>query len=95
MQRSENPYKSFVEVFGVFALDGSFRPYRFRTKDGTTVKIDRITDVRPAASTKSGGQGLRYACRAWDQQIFLYHETLPSGEFWFVEAQGEEKSSRG
>ena len=94
MQRSEHPLKSFVEVLGVYTLGGNFRPYRFRTKDGTTVKIDRITEVCTAASTKSGGQGLRYACRAEDQQIFLYHETLPTGEFWFVEPQGQEKHSQ-
>ena len=89
MQQRERPYKRFVEVLGVYGLDGSFRPYRFRMKDGTTVRIDHIADVRPAASTKSGDLGLRYACRVRNQQIFLYRETLPSGEFWFVEAQGQ------
>ena len=94
MQRRENPHQSFVEVLGVYGLDRMFRPYRFRTKDGTTVKIDCITEVCTAASTKSGGQGLRYACRTGDQEIFLYHETLPTGELWFVESRGQEKPSR-
>ena len=86
-QRKDNPSKHLVEVIGLCNLDGTFKPYRFRTQAGETVKIDHISDVRQAASLRSGGQGIRYTCRVRDRMIYLFCETLPTGEFWFVEMQ--------
>ena len=85
-QLRSNPAKHYVEVIGLYGLDGSFKPYRIRTKDGRIVSIDHISEVKQAASVRSGGQGTRYTCRAKGRQFHLFHETLPDGEFWFAES---------
>ena len=52
--------KTYVKVRADFTPDGRLKPLMFRTEDGPTCIIDRIIDVRPAPSLKSGGQGMRY-----------------------------------
>ena len=68
---------------------GGFHPGRacgaadlkFRTEDGPAYIIDRIIDIRPAPSLKSGGQGMRYTCRVGEKMLFLFHDRT----HWFVE----------
>ena len=42
----------------------------------------KITDVRPAASERTGGHGIRYTCRVQGKQIYLFHDR----DLWFIEA---------
>ena len=66
--------KTIVKVRCDFELDGRITP---------AVRIDRVLDVRPAASTRSGGRGMRYLCRVGGQQLYLFHD---EGEKeWFVD----------
>ena len=61
-RRPENPCKRYVKVRADFELDGRIRPLLFREEDGPAFRIDRVLDVRQAASRKAGGQGIRYVC---------------------------------
>lgn len=57
---------------------------------GRTYEIDRIIDIRPAASLKVGGQGDRYTIMVLGQQSYLFFErsaTISGCNLgrWFVE----------
>lgn len=78
----ENASKRFVKVRADFTTDGHIRPLMFRTEDGPAVRIDRITDVREAASLKAGGQGIRYTCRVDGSTVLLFYDE----PYWFIEA---------
>lgn len=73
--------KVFVKVRGDFDMNGQFTPLLFRTEEGPVVRIDRILDVRPAASLRSGGKGIRYLCRVEDARVYLFRDE----DKWFLE----------
>ncbi|MBQ8919869.1 MAG: hypothetical protein IJ056_07175 [Acidaminococcaceae bacterium] len=70
-----------IEVNADFTLDGTIRPNYIRWEDGRTFAIDRILDVRRAASLKAGGVGTRYICKICGKQVTLWNE---EGK-WFME----------
>ncbi len=84
-RRPENPCKRYVKVRADFDFDGSVRPLLFREEDGPACRIDRILDVRQAASLKAGGQGVRYLCEAEGQTIVLFNDE----PYWFIECEDE------
>lgn len=77
------PYKATVEVTALFDMEGKITPLSVRWKDGTEYEIDRILDVRKAASTKVGGIGTRYTVMIRGHQTYLWFED----PCWFVEAK--------
>lgn len=79
--RYENPNKRYVKVRADFNFDGTVMPIMFRPEDGPVVRIDRVLDVRKLASTKAGGQGMRYICRIGNQEVALFHDQ----DEWFIE----------
>ena len=52
--------KVFVTVFAEFTPEGRILPQSFTWDDGRRYAIDRVLDVRQAASLKAGGQGQRF-----------------------------------
>ena len=48
-----------------------------------TADEDRLLDVRRAAATRAGGQGMRYTCRVMGHCVYLFED---EGR-WFVEAR--------
>jgi len=74
--------RTYVKVRADHQLDGSILPVKFRTEDGPTVTIDEVRDMRRAASTRAGGQGWRYTCRAGEHMYYLFHDR----DRWYVEA---------
>ncbi|HAN20444.1 MAG: hypothetical protein A2Y15_08810 [Clostridiales bacterium GWF2_36_10] len=62
-------------------IDGRQTPLSIIWEDGRTFEVDRILDVRRAASLKAGGVGIRYTCRIRNKQIYLYDEE----GCWFME----------
>lgn len=74
--------KRFVEVIAKYDIDGNIRPLTIIFEDGRKFNIDRILDMRQAASLKSGGLGIRYTCIILNKQIYLYYE----GPNWFIES---------
>lgn len=78
----DNPAKVYVKVRADHLLDGTVRPLMLRSEDGPVIRIDRVLDVRQAASLKAGGQGIRYLCEAAGQKLLLFFED----PYWFMEA---------
>ena len=56
--------KVYVDVKTNFRKDGVMIPVSLVWEDGTEYVIDRVTDIRPAAAAKAGGQGDRYTVNA-------------------------------
>ncbi len=71
-----------LKVNAVFDLDGSIRPTSIVWEDGRTFAVDRILDVRRAASLKAGGVGMRYTCRICGKVVNLFNDE----NHWFMEA---------
>jgi hypothetical protein len=75
--------KVFVTVLSEHAPDGRCKPISITWEDGKVYEIDRILDVRQAASLKAGGTGIRYTCRIRGKETYLFDD---EGK-WFVEAK--------
>ena len=76
--------KVYVDVTAQFrAEDGMVLPRSITWEDGTQYTVDRVLDIRPAASLKAGGAGLRYTIRVLGQTTFLWREE----DRWFVEGK--------
>lgn len=80
-REDDNPNKIYAKVRADILPDGSVIPLMFRVGDHQAMRIDRVLDVRQAASLKLGGQGTRYTCLAEDRRYYLFHDR---GR-WFVE----------
>lgn len=72
--------KKYLTVIAEHRPDGSIRPLRIQYEE-KWYEIDRMIDVRPAASLKYGGQGNRYTCRILGRQVYLFCDD----GFWFLE----------
>ena len=88
-----NPIKVYVPVSVYFKEDGTMLPRTITWEDGAKYKIDRVSDIRPAAALKAGGQGDRYTVRIGNKQSYLFFERNASlsGDSigrWFVERRG-------
>ncbi len=75
--------KTYVNVVVSFDTDGNIRPLKILWSDELTLEIDRIKDIRPAASLKAGGTGIRYTCLIRGQLRYLFYEQ----GVWFVEGR--------
>ncbi|MBE6955039.1 MAG: hypothetical protein E7449_03905 [Ruminococcaceae bacterium] len=76
--------KTYVSVIAQFRDDGALLPLQIEWEDGRVFAVDRVLDVRPAASLKAGGYGMRYTCRIAGKQTYLFYER----DRWFVERKG-------
>ncbi|AIF51648.1 hypothetical protein [Pelosinus sp. UFO1] len=74
-------YKVFVEVTARHDLQGNIRPLSIKWEDGRVFEVDRLLDVRQAASLKAGGMGMRYTCRICNKRMYLFCD---QGK-WFME----------
>ena len=77
-------YKKYVDMIVRYFPDGTIKPMAVWWEEGKVYEIDRIIDVRPAASLKAGGAGIRYTCRIQGHETFVWLEDSR----WFVEAKG-------
>ncbi|MGI6679145.1 MAG: hypothetical protein ACOX2Q_08860 [Dehalobacterium sp.] len=75
--------KVYVDVTARFDKEGGLIPQSVIWEDGRCFEIDRVLDVRPAASLKAGGCGIRYTCRILGRETFLFLEE----DRWFVEGK--------
>lgn len=73
--------KQYVSVTAKFDPDGNIIPLRINWDDGRSFEIERVTDVRFAASLKAGGAGIRYTCRIKSREKYLFLEE----NRWFIE----------
>ena len=74
--------KVYVDVTAEFSAEGVLTPKSFRWADGNVYEIQKIKDVRRAASLKAGGVGMRYTCVVNGRDSFLYYE---DNNMWFME----------
>jgi hypothetical protein len=69
-----NDYKVYVTVLELRREDGTILPRAITWEDGMTYEIDRVMDIRPAASLKAGGAGIRYTIRIGNTRTYLWLE---------------------
>lgn len=74
--------KQYISVTATFDRDGNIIPLYVNWDDGRRFEIDRVTDVRYAASLKAGGAGIRYTCRIGSHEKYIFLEE----NRWFVES---------
>ncbi len=85
--------KRYVEVLARHLEDGKVLPVSVTWDDGRVFSVDRVCDMRQAASLKVGGMGMRYIVRIGHATTCLFYED-PG---WFVEeivhagAEGDER----
>ncbi|MEL7659636.1 hypothetical protein [Acetobacterium wieringae] len=72
--------KKFVEVVAKFDENG-ITPLSIQWPDGRVFDVERVLDVRPAASVAVGGLGIRYKCKIGGKERLLFYEEPR----WFVE----------
>lgn len=82
--------KCYLQVWASFDEAGQVKPLGFEW-GGRKIAIDRVLDVRPGASRKAGGIGMRYLCRVHGQELALYLDE----QRWFVETDQLERLARG
>ncbi|MGN1139270.1 MAG: hypothetical protein ACI4RM_07460 [Ruminococcus sp.] len=75
--------KQYVSVTAIFDEDGNLLPINIMWDDGRKFPIDKVTDVRFAASLKAGGAGIRYTCQIGGKERYLFLED----QRWFVDAK--------
>ncbi|MBE5781028.1 MAG: hypothetical protein E7328_04330 [Clostridiales bacterium] len=61
----------YIDVIAQFDPAGAIHPLFVRI-DEMRLRVDRVTDIRPAASLKQGGIGLRYTCLIQGKKVWLY-----------------------
>lgn len=49
--------------------------------DGRVFDIDKVLDIRKAASLKEGGIGMRYTCQICGKKVLLFNDN----DTWFIE----------
>lgn len=70
-----------LKVTADFDLDGTIMPRAIEWEDGRVFSVDRVLDVRRAASLKAGGVGTRYICRICGKNVALFNDENK----WFME----------
>ena len=73
--------KHYVEVVTRTSVEGKVIPLSVVWDDGRNFTVDRIVDIRRAASLKVGGSGIRYICEICGTRTYLFYED----PLWFVE----------
>lgn len=73
--------KKYVKVSATFDCDGNLMPTCIYWEDDRKFEIDKVTDIRYAASLKAGGAGLRYTVKIMGQERFLFFED----NRWFLD----------
>ena len=70
----------YLEVTAKLDNNGRISPLSFIWA-GRKINIDKVSDMRPAASLKQGGQGMRYTCRTGSTVYYLFCDE----QRWFLE----------
>jgi len=79
----------YVELLARYSKDGTMMPAVLKWEDGQLYEIDRVLDVRRAAS-EAGSMGIRYTVRIMGQKRHLFYEDTYSETGkprWFVESE--------
>ncbi len=80
------PYiKQYVAMDIHYTAVGLVEPRRLYWTDGSSYEIDRVLDVRPGASLKVGGAGMRFTVLISGQRRVIWQ----TGTQWFVELEAK------
>ena len=71
-----------IEVVAKHDKAGNTRPLSLIWEDGRNFPVDRVVDIRQAASLKAGLQGIRYTCRIAGKEVYLFCDD--EGK-WFID----------
>ena len=71
----------YVTVIAKMTTQNTIIPLSIIWEDGREFNVDKVLDVRPKASTKGGGMGIRYTVRILNQEKYLFLDKYT----WFVE----------
>ena len=74
--------KVYVDVNADHLTDGKVIPRYFVWDDGRKYAVDRVLDIRRAASLKVGGIGLRYTVNVLGRQTYMWLEDSSGGRFF-------------
>ena len=80
-ERYENPNKVYISVTVLYYDSGGFIPIAIIWEDDREYWINKVIDIRRAASLKAGGTGIRYTCRMEGKEVYLFFED----DRWFME----------
>ena len=80
--------KVFVSVLVWYDTEGNCKPFRIKFVDdpiyqNEVFNIDKVIDVRRAASLRVGGTGIRYTIRIDGKRSYLFEDE----NRWFIEAK--------
>lgn len=70
-----------ISVIAKMQSDGKIIPLNILWEDGRNFEIDKVLDIRKAASTKGGGKGLRYLVKLNGKEKYIWLDDY----FWFIE----------
>ena len=80
-----NDFKVYVDVNEDRLKDGLLIPLSFIWEDGNRYEIDKVTEVKPAASLRAGGAGMRYTVKIQGRERYMYLEESHGISRWFME----------
>ena len=80
-----NDKKVYVEVNVNHMADGRILPRSIVWEDGQRYIVNNIVDIRPAASLKAGGCGLRYTIKVGKREAYMFLEESRGISRWFME----------
>jgi len=80
-----NENKVYVKVNAFIDTEGNVYPISFTWEDGYKYEIDKISEIRPAASLKAGGTGIRYSIKVHNKQTYIWLEETNGACRWFLE----------
>ena len=69
----------YIDVPARVSPAGRITPLSIIWEDGRKYEVDKILDIRRAASLKAGGTGLRFNVKIGRQETFIY---LDDGRWW-------------
>ena len=76
-----NRRKEYVQVVALFTPEGYLIPQTVVLGNGRRFTIDKVLDIRRAATQRPGMQPLQYTCLIWGQRCFLFYE---DNSRWFT-----------
>ena len=76
--------KVYIAVTADFDGNGRILPRSFTWEDGKHYTIDRVKDIRQAASLKVGVIGLRYLVSICGKEVYMW---LENGSKWFMDGK--------
>ena len=82
-KKIERNQKKYIELICWHTLDGKVIPKKLLWEDYRVFEIDKILDIRKAASVKSGGMGIRYRCKIMGQVRDIFFDLGENR--WFIE----------